>query len=537
MGDVLSYSATQANGSPLPTWLGFDSKTQSFTGTPRNADVGKLAITVKATDPSGDATSTSFELAINNTNDLPTGRLIIAGSAEPGKVLGVSATALSDEDGMGVPSYQWQLSANGSSSWTDIVGATGDTLMLTPQYSGQAVRAIASYTDLRGTQEHVTSSPTARVGGVEGDNQLHGGNDNDQIFGGAGADTLYGEEGDDHLAGGTGNDTLHGGAGNDLLQGGNSDAGRWTLFLDRQHELDVRYAFEHPTMTDAHDLDEHGSWSNPSGQGTATDGRIAWIYDHYSLAQDTALLFHAVVGRLPTLLELGAFASGEYTNAKLGEMAHNFFVRTHALEGVDTSALLGAVATQVWGAGALPASELAADLQLLNGGTAWSTLWLSMVHDARHTAQLPQDPSGQGRMALVMENRWGEAGWSLNPGDNQLFGEGGNDVLVGGTGNNLLDGGAGTDTAVLMGAVADFELAYTTSGVFLRNTLSGALNTLRDVEWLEIGGVVFNLQSAAPGSPLQDPIKPLDYSPLQAHVALVGAADLLALGVNSSWVW
>ncbi len=41
-GDALSYSATLFDGSALPTWLSFDATTQTFSGTPGNADVGSI---------------------------------------------------------------------------------------------------------------------------------------------------------------------------------------------------------------------------------------------------------------------------------------------------------------------------------------------------------------------------------------------------------------------------------------------------------------------------------------------------------------
>ncbi|SEM89932.1 Ca2+-binding protein, RTX toxin-related [Pseudorhodobacter antarcticus] len=56
--------------------------------------------------------------------------------------------------------------------------------------------------------------------GDDGNDTLNGGNDNDLLFGGAGADSLNGDVGNDTLYGDAGNDTLNGGDGNDLLFGG-----------------------------------------------------------------------------------------------------------------------------------------------------------------------------------------------------------------------------------------------------------------------------------------------------------------------------
>ena len=38
-GDTLTYSATLADGSALPSWLGFDAQARTFSGTPDTADV------------------------------------------------------------------------------------------------------------------------------------------------------------------------------------------------------------------------------------------------------------------------------------------------------------------------------------------------------------------------------------------------------------------------------------------------------------------------------------------------------------------
>ncbi|MEM7576548.1 MAG: putative Ig domain-containing protein [Planctomycetota bacterium] len=49
-GDRLIYTATLANGDPLPHWLTFDQGTATFSGTPNNDDVGSLDLRVTATD-------------------------------------------------------------------------------------------------------------------------------------------------------------------------------------------------------------------------------------------------------------------------------------------------------------------------------------------------------------------------------------------------------------------------------------------------------------------------------------------------------
>ena len=86
-GDTLTYTATLEDGSALPTWLTFDATTLTFSGTPLNADVGVINVTVTASDGSLSATDT-FALTVVNTNDDPT-------------AVSLSASAI-DENGDGV---------------------------------------------------------------------------------------------------------------------------------------------------------------------------------------------------------------------------------------------------------------------------------------------------------------------------------------------------------------------------------------------------------------------------------------------------
>ncbi len=77
-GDTLSYSATLSDGSALPIWLSFDALTQTFSGTPENADVGNVSVRVTVTDSSNASVFDDFTLTVNNTNDAPIVNLSIA---------------------------------------------------------------------------------------------------------------------------------------------------------------------------------------------------------------------------------------------------------------------------------------------------------------------------------------------------------------------------------------------------------------------------------------------------------------------------
>ncbi|MDI3273571.1 putative Ig domain-containing protein [Pseudomonas sp. AL03] len=62
--DVLTYTATLADGSALPAWLSFNATSLTFTGTPISTASGNYNVLVKAADPSGASVSDSFALAV-----------------------------------------------------------------------------------------------------------------------------------------------------------------------------------------------------------------------------------------------------------------------------------------------------------------------------------------------------------------------------------------------------------------------------------------------------------------------------------------
>lgn len=72
VGDSLTYSATLADGSPLPTWLTFDPVKQTFSGTPTDQQTGSVQLKVTATDMGGLATSTALNLQVAPVYQAPT---------------------------------------------------------------------------------------------------------------------------------------------------------------------------------------------------------------------------------------------------------------------------------------------------------------------------------------------------------------------------------------------------------------------------------------------------------------------------------
>jgi hypothetical protein len=119
-------------------------------------DVGiYISVTASYTDGLGKLESVSSQsVLVRNVNDFPTGNVTISGNAAQGQTLTASNT-LADLDGLGTVGYQWLRDGN--------VISTQSNYTLTASDVGKAISVRASYTDLQGTAESVTSNPTSLI--------------------------------------------------------------------------------------------------------------------------------------------------------------------------------------------------------------------------------------------------------------------------------------------------------------------------------------------------------------------------------------
>ena len=99
--------------------------------------------------------------AHDNFNAGTKGRVYLQGEALEGQTLTLVNT-LSDADGMGELSYQWQYSTDGE-VWVNIVSATTDELTLTQAHTGKYIKVVTSYTDGRGNLETTTTLSSETV--------------------------------------------------------------------------------------------------------------------------------------------------------------------------------------------------------------------------------------------------------------------------------------------------------------------------------------------------------------------------------------
>lgn len=251
-GEVLSLSATLADGSSLPDWLSFDSETQTFSGIPDNDAVGLLEVSVTATDNSGESVLDTFTLTVNNVNDVPVLNQPIEDATAYTKQAfeySLSAETFADPDVIhgdtltlgaalvdGRPLPDWLQFDSGSLTFsgTPRIADYGELQILVTATDQQG--AVASDTfDLHiGSQaRHIEGDDRSNVLiGFHGDSLIegHGGNDiitslfgDDILFGGTGNDHLTTIAGENLLDGGSGNDYLFSIRGNSALRGGAGD--------------------------------------------------------------------------------------------------------------------------------------------------------------------------------------------------------------------------------------------------------------------------------------------------------------------------
>jgi Ca2+-binding RTX toxin-like protein len=224
------------------------------TFTPGDAQVGQ-ALRVVATFndlaavPVAESVTSAATAPVTNVNDAPVGTPVLLDALQAvwpqeSTVITAGTAGITDADGLGTFSYQWQQ--RGGGAFANIVGATASTFTPTQAQVSQRLRVVVTYTDLRGTLETLNSAETTNVvgdvftgtagadlfagtagrdnaSGLASADNLSGGLGPDTINGGGGADAINAGDGDDIVIGNGGDDTVSAGAGNDVIRVGLND--------------------------------------------------------------------------------------------------------------------------------------------------------------------------------------------------------------------------------------------------------------------------------------------------------------------------
>ena len=161
------WQVSNDNGVNWTNATGTGSTTDTYTLV--TADSGQqVRVQVSYTDAFGHAAHTLTGNAtgtVSFTNTGSAGGVTITddGSPQAGETLTANTSAVTDTDGLGPFSYQWETSTDGT-TWTTVTGATSKTYTLpTDAATGAQFRAAVSYTDGRGNAESITSSAATVV--------------------------------------------------------------------------------------------------------------------------------------------------------------------------------------------------------------------------------------------------------------------------------------------------------------------------------------------------------------------------------------
>jgi hypothetical protein len=143
-----------------PLGMIIDSVSGDISWTPSDSVAsGVVQVIVQVDDGSGAdnaSASRSFTISVIAENDLPEGKVIISGVVAQGEIL-TATNNLTDADGIGSISYQWQVDG------INIVDATENTYQLSELDITNAVRVVASYIDAQGTIESVISNTSVQI--------------------------------------------------------------------------------------------------------------------------------------------------------------------------------------------------------------------------------------------------------------------------------------------------------------------------------------------------------------------------------------
>ncbi|WP_203250245.1 beta strand repeat-containing protein, partial [Cysteiniphilum marinum] len=130
------------------------------------------AFTVKAQDNEGLLSPTAVQVSVDilPVNDLPQGQLAFTGSFQQGQTISADISQITDVDGLGAVTYQWQR--NGQ----NIVGSTAASYVLSSADVGTVISVVASYTDSDGTLETIVGH-TPHIANASGVVEIDADND------------------------------------------------------------------------------------------------------------------------------------------------------------------------------------------------------------------------------------------------------------------------------------------------------------------------------------------------------------------------
>ena len=394
--DPLTISAWRADGSPLPAWLTWDPARLSFYGVPLETDVGKLQLSLVATDRQGASSHTSFTLttsAINRAPVLNSAFNNLDWKMSKSQQFNIPDTLFIDPNRDDALRYQLTM-ADGTQlpAWLRF-DPVSNTLRGEPSldFMFKAVQLTITASDRGGLSTSTVLSVIPPNIGTTGD---------DNVWGSAGDDILRGFSGNDILDGKAGNDQLSGGNGEDTLIGG--------------------------TGSDTYLFEAGWGWDDIRETASPSDRNVIRFAEGIRAAD----------------IRLSRDLSGLYAR----NIATNDFI------SISTSGSNGSAGSNGANGAPMYQSGLIAAIQF-SRGEVWSALSdqdivFEGALDVSHTHFIGSMKDDQIFTSWLNSTVQGGLGNDMlfgNRGADQLFGGAGNDVLDGGLGDDLLDGGLGDD--------------------------------------------------------------------------------------------
>ncbi|WP_445535174.1 putative Ig domain-containing protein [Acinetobacter sp. G18] len=443
--DSLSYKITlttkDSSGQyqSIPSWLSFDTATQTLSGTPPTNVTGNLSFFYWGTDMYGYSTATSFNLKVSLPNQAPTLLNAIADqSVTDAKAFSytVPATTFKDPDGDtltysatledGSPLPSW-LSFNPTTRV--LSGTSPDNTM--PLNIKITVKDIANQ----------SVSDVFKLTFIVQNQTINGTSNADTLYGASGNDTLTGQAGNDILYGQAGNDTLNGGTGNDTMYGGKGDD---TYIVDSTADV----------------ISESVNEGTDTVQSSVTYTLVNNV-ENLTLTGTTAIngtgnaLNNVIIGN-SAINTLTGGAGDDYLDG-----------------GVGADKLLGGTGNDSY------VIDNTGDIVTENTGEGIDTVLSSITYTLGNNLE---------NLTLTGSTAINGTGNALN---NVIVGNSAINTLTGGAGDDYLDGGAGADK--LLGGLGNDTYAIDNSGDIVTENASEGIDTVLSSITYTLGNNLENL--------------------------------------------
>ncbi len=474
----LIYTATLADGSPLPTWLNSyrSGNDLLFYGLPTQS--GAISILVTARDSGNLTTSDTFDLVTSYQNLSLTGTNL-------GEYL-EGGTGNDTLSGLGGNDYLYgnegNDTLNGGVGNDEMYGGLGNDTYVVDSLADLIAEDIGSGIDLVQSSlawtlgdnfENLSLTGTATNGtGNVLDNVLTGNSAVNILIGGAGNDRLIGGAGNDTLKGGLGNDTYVLDVATDIVTE-NLNEGIDTVETNITFDLTNRVNVENLTLTGTAAINGTGNTlsnvlvgngaSNTLNGGTGIDtlvggaGNDTYVVDNTSdvvteqtgegtdLVQSSATYTLSANVENLTLTSTGVIngTGNDLDNVLTGNGAANILTggagNDRLIGGLGNDTMKGGLGNDTY------VVDVATDVITELSSEGIDTVESNITFDLTNRANV----ENLTLMGSIVINGTGNALDNVLTGNgaaNTLTGGAGNDRLIGGLGNDTMKGGTGNDT-------------------------------------------------------------------------------------------